>query len=82
MKNMKAALLVLVIIVCSMLAGCGGESPKKMLDTAKFEEQQGNLEHAGKLYQKIIQTNPNSPEAAEAKAAMGRIMEKQGGMGK
>lgn len=68
------------MVGCSMLSGCGGESPKQMLETAKFEEQQGNLEHAGKLYQKIIQANPESPEAAEAKAAMGRLMEKQGGM--
>lgn len=79
--NIKlAALTVALLLACGVMSGCGGESPKKMLETAKFEEQQGNMEHAGKLYQQIIQANPDSSEAAEAKAAMGRIMEKQGGM--
>lgn len=79
---MKSRLIMMgaaALIAIGMLTACG-ESPKKTLETAKFEEQQGNLEHAGKLYQQIIQQKPDSPEAAEAKAGMARIMEKQGGM--
>lgn len=78
---MKTLALVITLLGF-MLTGCGGESPKQMLSTARFEQQQGNTEHASKLYQKIIQKNPDSPEAAEAKAALAGMMEKQGGMGK
>ncbi|MDH4099426.1 MAG: tetratricopeptide repeat protein [Nitrospirota bacterium] len=78
MKNRIVVLCGVALLGLGMLTACG-ESPKKTLETAKFEEQQGNLEHAGKLYQQIIQQKPDSPEAAEAKAAMARIMEKQGG---
>lgn len=75
--------LVLILMLGGLLlTGCGGESAKQMLSTARFEQQQGNSEHAAKLYQKIIQKNQDSPEAVEAKAALAGMMEKQGGMGK
>lgn len=60
MKRATGCFLVaLVVSACS-------ESPAGMLDTARFEEKQGNRPHAEHLYREIVRKHPGSSEAAEA----------------
>ena len=58
---MRTAIAALVLAVA-----CGG-SAKELFDTAQFEELQRNTTHARELYQEIVRTHPDSPEAAKAK---------------
>ena len=60
------------IIFALGLAACGGAAAQ-MLETAKFEELQRNTTHARELYQQILQSHPNSPEAATAKERLAAL---------
>ena len=46
--------------------GCG-EDPQQLFETAQFEELQNNYSHARELYERIIQTHPDSDFAEKAK---------------
>lgn len=41
-----------------------------MLDTAQLEEVQDNLENARKIYGKIVEQYPDSPQAEKARARL------------
>jgi hypothetical protein len=66
---MKRAVAVLSFVV---LIACGGGA-KEMLETAQFEELQRNTTHARELYQEILRTHPDSPEAAKAKERLAAL---------
>jgi hypothetical protein len=55
----------LSLSIFMLLLGCS-ETPKQMLETARFEEKQGNRPHAAQLYGEIVARHPASPEAREA----------------
>lgn len=53
-----------------LITGCvsGDRKATELLDTARFEEKQHNLEHAARLYDEIIKNYPGTPAAKEATA--------------
>lgn len=59
-------LVLAAMLLSALVSGCGGDSSKKLLETAQFEEKQSNREHARKLYAEIVAKYPNSPEAKQA----------------
>ena len=71
---MKAATPITMFLTLAMLAGCstGEKKATELLETARFEEKQRNLEHARKLYDEILRTYPSS---AAAQAAAKRMTE-------
>lgn len=64
--------LLYVLCLALLLAGCGDKA-KDLFETAQFEEQQFNAEHAGKLYQEILSKYPESPYASQAKARLAEL---------
>lgn len=71
---MKAVCTILLLFLAMLAAGCssGEKRAAVLLETARFEEQQSNLEHAAKLYDEILKKYPSSPAA---KAAAARLAE-------
>ena len=63
----------MIIVACLMLAGCAGEKGKHLMETAQFEEKQGNREHAAKLYAEIVQKYPGSENARKAEARLAEM---------
>lgn len=64
-----------ILLLLLLLAACGGDKPQQLLETARFEEQQMNKEHAIKLYREIVSRYPDSPAARQARerlAALGQ----------
>ena len=59
------------------VAGCG-ESPEQMFETARFEELQNNQSHARELYERIIQTHPDSDFAKKATLRLAELKKKPG----
>jgi outer membrane protein assembly factor BamD (BamD/ComL family) len=59
-----------MVLVLALLAGCssGEKQAAELLDTARFEEKQGNLDHAARLYGEILTKHPSSPAARDAAA--------------
>lgn len=58
---------IMIIFSVGLASGCAGDKAKELMDTAMLEEKQHNKEHAGKLYQEIIQKYPNSQYAKDAR---------------
>lgn len=56
------------ILILTLLAGCTSSNTKaaELIEIARLEEKQNNLEHATKLYKEIISTYPTSPVAKDA----------------
>jgi TolA-binding protein len=64
---------LLVLLCLSLaLAGCSDRA-EELYETAGFEEQQFNREHAGKLYREIIEKYPDSPYADRAKERLAEL---------
>jgi TolA-binding protein len=61
-----------IVLVLALLAGCssGEKQAAELLDTARFEEKQGNLDHAARVYGEILTKYPSSPAARDAAARM------------
>jgi outer membrane protein assembly factor BamD (BamD/ComL family) len=76
--TMKAFCTTLVLSL-ALLAGCtsGEKQAAELLETARFEEKQGNFEHASKLYDEILSKHPASPAAKAAAARMTEIKAKK-----
>jgi len=73
---MKAVTCTTMLLTLTLLAGgCapGEKKASELLETARFEEKQSNLEHAAKLYDEILKNHPSSPAAKEAAARMAEI---------
>ncbi|MCY4613312.1 MAG: hypothetical protein OXB94_06810 [Nitrospira sp.] len=62
--------LVILGLLWSLIAGCGGESAESLFETAQFEERQTNVAHARELYQRIMLEHPDSEWAKKAKARL------------
>lgn len=60
-----------------VVSGCG-ESPQKLFETAQFEELQNNRSHARELYQRIIQSHPDSDFAKKAALRLAELEKKSG----
>ena len=66
--------LFAALLVVSMATGCSsGGNGKELLETAQFEEKQGNKEHAAKLYQEIVQKHPGSENAKKAQERLAEM---------
>ncbi len=61
-RRLAGALLAALLL----LPGCWGESADQMMRTAELEELQHNPEHARQIYQRVIETYPDSAEAKKA----------------
>jgi outer membrane protein assembly factor BamD (BamD/ComL family) len=75
---MKALCMTMMVLMV-LITGCvsGETKAAELLDTAKFEEKQTNLEHATKLYEEILRKYPTSPAAKEAAARMAELTQKK-----
>ena len=58
------------------LSGCG-EDPKRLFETAQFEERQNNQSHARELYKQIVQFHPESEWAKQAKIRLTELNAKK-----
>lgn len=77
---MKAAVCTTtMILTLALLAGCtsGEKKAAELLETARFEEKQSNLEHAEKLYNEILKKYPSSPAAKDAAARMAELTQRK-----
>ncbi len=76
---MKAVSCTTMLLALALLAGCAPSEKKaaELLETARFEEKQSNLEHAAKLYDEILKNYPSSPAAKDAAARMAEIRQQK-----
>lgn len=70
---MKLSEGALTLTCCLLLAACGGDKAKDLLETAQFEERQMNQPHAKQLYEEVIRLYPSSPEADQARARLAAL---------
>jgi TolA-binding protein len=56
-----------------VLAACGVDKPKELLEIAEFEERQMNLPHAKQLYEDVIRLYPTSKEATKARTRLAAL---------
>ena len=61
------------VAFCVVLAACGGDKPKELLETAELEERQHNVAHAKQLYDEIIRLYPSSQVAETARARLSAL---------
>ncbi len=61
------ARIMSIVLVAGVLAGCPGAGAGEVLETARFEELQGNAGHARQLYRSILMRWPDRPEAVTAR---------------
>ncbi|MEE9143471.1 MAG: hypothetical protein V3U06_01720 [Candidatus Binatia bacterium] len=68
----------IAISLCLFVFGVVGcsEDPHQLFETAQFEELQNNQSHARELYERIIQTSPDSKFAIKAKARLAELEKK------
>ena len=64
---MKRFILILVMIAGLSIEGCSGNNAKELFETAQLEELQNNRDHAIKLYREIIEKDPESEYAGQAR---------------
>ena len=76
---MKAVTCSIMLMTLALLAGCvsGEKKAAELLETARFEEKQSNLEHATKLYDEILKKYPSSPAAKDAAARMAALKQQK-----
>ncbi|MAE68997.1 MAG: hypothetical protein CME06_00855 [Gemmatimonadetes bacterium] len=66
---------MLAIGFAALLSSCAGSEGKarEMADHAAFEEAQGNIPNATKLYQRVVEKYPDTEAAAEARARLSEL---------
>jgi|GEM_PF-253546 len=64
--NMIKWFHILMMLCLTAPAGCTGDKGKELYETARFEEQQHNNEHARQLYEDIVKKHPGSEFATKA----------------
>jgi outer membrane protein assembly factor BamD (BamD/ComL family) len=70
---MKRLPTMVCLVLCCFLAACSGDGGRSLYETAQFEEQQRNTDHAVKLYQEIVSKHPDSPYAAKATERLAQL---------
>ncbi len=70
MSMTKTTRFLAAAAVSMALVGCPGGGAQEMLETAQLEEVQDNLENARKIYRKIVEQYPDSPQADEARGRL------------
>lgn len=74
---MNVCLATMLLLCIFTISGCSGDhKAAELLETAGFEEKQRNVEHAVKLYEKIIKEYPNSKAASEARTRLDDLSNK------
>jgi outer membrane protein assembly factor BamD (BamD/ComL family) len=68
---------ILLLLGILLTAGCAGEKGKDLFETARFEEQQHNQEHAVQLYREILKKYPESSFAEKAGKRLAEIQKPQ-----
>jgi tellurite resistance protein len=70
--------IVFAVLAMCVLIGCtsGNTKAAELLETARFEEKQNNLEHAIKLYTEIVSAFPAAPVAKDAVARLEELKRK------
>jgi TolA-binding protein len=73
------ALCIPMVLLMATLAGCssGEKKAAELLETARFEEKQNNLEHATKLYEEILKKYPSAQAAKDAATRMSELTQKR-----
>jgi len=76
---MKASYTIMILFLAMLAGGCssGEKKAAELLETARFEEKQSNLEHATKLYDEILKKYPASPAAKDAAARMVELQQRK-----
>ncbi|OQY58996.1 MAG: hypothetical protein B6245_08975 [Desulfobacteraceae bacterium 4572_88] len=74
---MKRIIIFLLIIVAMAISACSGNNAEELFETAKFEELQNNQEHAGQLYQEIIEKYPETSYAKKARERLSAFKNKK-----
>jgi len=72
-------LCITMLLLAGFIAGCssGEKTAAELLQTARFEEKQSNLEHASKLYNEILKKYPTTPAAKDAAARIAELAQKR-----
>lgn len=60
---MRSTILLIFAATIMATAACSADKGKEQLETARFEEQQNNRDHAIQLYEEIVKKYPDSPNA-------------------
>ena len=74
---MKPWIHIGAVVFCVVLAACGGDKAKELLETAELEERQQNVAHAKQLYEEIVRLYPSSPQAEFARTRLDRLNKAQ-----
>lgn len=64
---------LLILCAACLLWSCSGDQAKELMETAQFEERQGNLPHAMELYEEVIRLAPSSQYADAARARLSQL---------
>lgn len=64
---MKTALTILLLFLALTVGGCAEKRAEELLDTARLEERQNNMDHARRLYEEILEDYPDTDSAAAAR---------------
>ena len=72
MKRILAVLLSLILML-GMFAGCGKMPDEKLMALGKEMEDRENFDKAIEYYEKLVQEYPESPLAPEAMHYMGKV---------
>ncbi len=61
-------IFLLLLLAFTLCSGCSSAEKQaaQLLDTARFEERQHNVDHALQLYEEIIKKYPATPAAKDA----------------
>ncbi len=70
---MKLVLLGVLWIAVLAGSGCTGNKAEELFETAQFEEQQNNQEHARQLYEEIVKDYQNSEAAKKAAERLSQL---------
>lgn len=73
-KSMRFFLSAALIFLWAACSNPEGKS-RELYETAQFEEQQHNIEHAKQLYEEILQKYPESSLASKAKERLESLKE-------
>ena len=65
--------MALMFLGMLALGGCAGDRGKELFETARFEEQQHNRDHAEQIYREILKKYPKSSYAEQAGKRLAEI---------